>query len=287
MTGFVVNPASGSGRAGRLWPQIAAALPAHFERYETRLTSRPGDATRLACELLHAGATRIIAAGGDGTVHEVANAGCPCIGVLPLGSAGDFARIVGVPREWEAALPWLAAAEPLAMDLGLATCTSDSGATRSRYFINMASFGLGGRVVQRRRMPYLLAAVSELQSGEPAHFALTLDGKTLATRAIHVAVGNGRYQGKGMNLCPNAHLDDGLLDVTIIEPLGLLELAKDIRKIYSGAILEHPKVHPFLVRTLRAEADRPVAVELDGEPAGYLPLEIEVAPEAVQVLVRG
>jgi YegS/Rv2252/BmrU family lipid kinase len=283
MTGFIVNPAAGGGRTGRAWPQIERMLREYFDPLTVRVTAAPGDATRLACELLQAGAERIVAVGGDGTVNEVLNSGCPCLGVLPAGSAGDFARMLDLPRDWRTAAAWLAAARPVEIDVGLATC---AGETSPRRFINMASFGLGGRVARRRHLPYLLAAMAELGREEPALFYLTLDGVALSTRALHIAIGNGRYQGKGMNLCPHAQLDDGLLDVTVVEPLGWWEIARDVRMLYSGAILDHPKVRSYRARALTATADRPVALELDGEPVGLLPAEIRVEPRALRVLVK-
>ncbi len=283
MIGVVFNPASGRGRAGRLWPGIEAALRRAFDGLEIRLTAAPGDGTRLARELLERGAETILAVGGDGTCQEVANAECPCLGVLAVGSAGDFARTLGVPRDWRAGIEWLRRAQPAPIDVALATYAGENGELASRRFLNMASIGLGGRVVRHAGTPYLVATLRELRAPCP-WLEMETDGETRKGSFLHVAVGNGRYQGGAMHVCPRAALDDGLLDVTAIEPVGFLELALNFGKIYSGAILTHPKVRGWRGETFRASSREKVPIDLDGEPAGYLPLEIRTLRSAMRVL---
>jgi diacylglycerol kinase (ATP) len=283
MIGVVVNPASGHGRAGRQWPAIEAELRRAFEELDIRLTAAPGDGTRLAQELLDAGVDTIIAVGGDGTCQEVANSGCPCLGVLAVGSAGDFARTLGAPRGWRAGIEWLRRAKPAPIDLGCATYTADNGERVSRRFLNMASLGLGGRVVRRTGTPYLLATLQEMRAPCP-RLRMEIDGEAHSGRFLHVAIGNGQYQGSAMHVCPNAALDDGWLDITAIEPVGVFELALNLRKVYSGALLRHPKVRAWRGQCFTAASDGPVAIDLDGEPAGYLPLEIRMLRSAMRVL---
>jgi diacylglycerol kinase (ATP) len=287
MTGVVVNPAAGRGRAGRRWPAIEAELHRWFDALEIRVTAGPGDATRLARELLDRGAEPIIAVGGDGVCNEVANAGPLCLGVLCVGSAGDFARTLGAPRDWRAGIEWLRRARPVFIDVGCAAVTSDTGARETRRFLNMASLGLGGRVVRRKGQPYLLAALAELRRGPSPWIDLAIDGAAHGGRFLHVAVGNGRYQGAAMQVCPRAELDDGWLDVTAIEPVSLLELALNLRKIYSGALLGHPKALSWRAEHIGAASKDEVAVELDGDPAGRLPAEFRIIRSGLRVLAAG
>ncbi len=283
MTGIVLNPAAGHGRAGRQWPAIEVALRSAFGDLEVRATTARGDATRLARELLDRGVETIIAIGGDGTCNEVANAGTPCLGVLSVGSAGDFARTLGVPRDWRAGVEWLRRARPRAVDAARATFTSADGAPQCRRFLNMASFGLGGRAVRHAGTPYLLAVLREFWGGCP-EIEIAVDDAAHRGSFLHVAVGNGRYQGAAMRVCPQAEVDDGWLDVTAVGPVTLLDLAINLPKLYSGTLLGHPKVRSWRGRFIRAVSRSPVPVELDGDPAGFLPLEIQVEPSALRVL---
>jgi len=283
MTGVVLNPSAGGGRAGRRWPEMEPALRRVFPNIEIRVTAGRGEATRLARELLNRGAATIIAVGGDGTANEVANAGPPCLGVLPVGSAGDFARTLGAPRDWRAGIEWLGRARPVPIDAAQATFTALDGTRQTRRFLNMASLALGGRAVRRTGMPYLAAALLELRRPCP-EIHLAVDGSEYLGSLLHVAVGNGRTQGAGMRVCPRAEVDDGWLDITAIGPVSLFDVAMNLRKLYSGALLGHRKVLYWRGRLIRAESQAPVAVELDGEPAGFLPLEIRVEPSALRVL---
>lgn len=283
MTGVVLNPTAGRGRAGRHWPEMEPALRRVFGDLEIRVTAGRGEGIRLARELVNRGAEMIIAVGGDGTCNEVANAGPPCLGVLCVGSAGDFARTLGAPRDWRVGIEWLRRARPVAIDAARATFTAADGARQSRRFLNMASFVLGGRAVRHIGMPYLLATLRELRGGCP-EIDLVVDGSTYLGSFLHVAVGNGRYQGAGMRVCPQAEVDDGWLDITAIGPVTLLDMAVNLPKLYSGALLGHPKVRSWRGRLIRADSQAPVPVEIDGEPAGFLPLEIRVEPSALRVL---
>ncbi|MBI3665932.1 MAG: acylglycerol kinase family protein [Acidobacteria bacterium] len=117
-TAAVANPRSASGKTGRRWPQIAAALAARLGPVETQFTEQPGHAIALTRDLLEQGYERIIAVGGDGTINEVTNGFLrddqpvrpgACLGILPLGTGGDFRRTLGVPSDFREALEMLAA----------------------------------------------------------------------------------------------------------------------------------------------------------------------------------
>lgn len=262
-------------------------------------TSEPGEAFNLAQRMVRSGVELVVAAGGDGTVHEVANAilheatGPPAVlGVLPLGSASDFARGAGIPRHPQAAVEALAQGAVMWIDVAEIT----SPASSRRFFLNVASCGLGAAVARRlqaahRRSSgpwsYLRAVMAELSRQKPAVVTIALDGAaaTVSSAVTHIAVGNGRFQAAGMAICPNARLDDGWLEVTVIRPVGVVELACGARLLYGGQIYRHPKVDHYRTRRLRAESADPVEVETDGEPFGRLPVEITVLPRALPLVV--
>lgn len=282
----IVNPNAGGGSAARRWREAGWS-------FECRFTKARGHATALARELCAAGYDTIIAAGGDGTVNEVVNgvigAGSAVrVGMMPLATGGDFARTLGITGPAHA-LEIIAAGRARPVDAVRARSSAGE-----RYFVNTASIGLGAEVARtvsgkkgllRGRARYLAAAVKHLAGGSSFDVRLSLDcDSPIECRLTTAALGNGRFQGGGMLLCPLAELDDGLLDLTVVEDVKLSEVARHVSLLYSGKIHTHPKVRHWRARFLRAESDHEAPFELDGEPAGTLPVEVEVIPRAWCVL---
>ena len=119
----------------------------------------------------------------------------------------------------------------------------------------------------------------------PKTVRLRLDGRDAGEHIVlNIAVGNGPFHGGGMHVCPRASMDDGLLEVTVIDHLGPLELARDLPVLYSSDIYRHPKTRHFRAQRIEAFCDDTARIEVDGEPLGSLPLEITVMPRAIDVL---
>jgi YegS/Rv2252/BmrU family lipid kinase len=297
----VVNPASAGGKAGRRWPRIATLLSSRIGAFEIAVTQHPGDAIEQTRAFLRAGFERIIAVGGDGTFNEIANAFLSeeheaCLGLVPVATAGDLTRALGIPCDPESAVEALAQSTFALVDAGRAAFVDDDGQRQERYFLNMLSFGLGGEVTRRVRdsrtplggtAAYLLHAASALLSTPPARVTLAIDGAgEEAFDATHVAIGNGRFHGGGMHLCPRARMDDGFLDVTVVHGIGLAELARNIHLVYNGRIYEHPKAEHRTAKRVLARADSLVRLEIDGEPLGRLPVEVEIVPACLRLLTH-
>ncbi len=298
MTAAIVNPRAGSGAARRRWPRAARMLAERLGPVKVCFTEGPGHATVLARELADAGYDLLIAAGGDGTLNEVVNGilmgSCDArVGVLPLASGGDFARTLGLAG-LAPAVGALAAGESRHIDVFRARFRSPSGAPAERCFLNAASFGLGavaalGMRHWYRAVPggarYLAAAIPALARGRSFPVTLWLDDCPSAAFDITTAaVANGQYQGGGIRIAPAADIQDGLADITVVERVSLVEVAAHLPILYSGALYSHPKVRHWRAARVRAEAETEVPVELDGEPVGTLPLEIEVLPRALRFI---
>jgi YegS/Rv2252/BmrU family lipid kinase len=301
----VVNPRSAGGKTARRWPEIARALEARLGSITTRFTESNGGGTPLARGLLREGYDFIVAAGGDGTINEVANGFLENdqpvrpearLGILPLGTGGDFRRTLRIGPGIDAAVETLADGVPLRIDVGKATYCGHEGATQTRYFVNLASFGMSGEVVKRSQnaarslggtVAFLWATFRTFVGYRGKRIRLELDGSKLPSEFLvaNVAVGNGGFHGGGMHPCPRAILNDGMLEVTVIDYLGMLELARDIRILYSEDVYRHPKVHHFRAQRVAAEAEEPTPLEVDGEPLGWLPFEAVVLPERLSVMV--
>jgi YegS/Rv2252/BmrU family lipid kinase len=278
-----------NGKAGRANP-FRLPLPA-----EVLETQGPGHAIELTRQVIKRGARTIIAVGGDGTINEVVNGFFENekmistdveLSIVPRGTGSDFVRVLNraVPR-----------GDRRMIDLMKVGYTTSDGRSEVRYSVNITSFGMGGEVADRvnrstkllgGRIAFLTAMVQTAWSFQGNSVTLQFDNsKTLQARIIHVAVGNGQYHGAGMWVCPGAMIDDGLLDVTVVRYLTLPELLKSLPTLYSGAIYSHPKVESHRVKHMKAESKERVVVEIDGEPSGYLPIEISVLPKAIRVWV--
>jgi diacylglycerol kinase (ATP) len=301
----VVNLHSARGRTARHWPQLAAMLESRLGRVITRFTSEPGAGIAITRGLLREGCDLIIAVGGDGTVNEVANGffdkdqmvrAEAVIGILPLGTGGDFRRTLEIPTDAEGAIEILAAGVPLQIDVGKATFRANGGGLASRYFVNLVSFGMGGHVAAQSRnfmgrfggkAAFFWATVRTFFSFRGRQVSLSLDGSStrLPFFITNVAVGNGQFHGGGMRPCPAAVPNDGVFDLTIINYAGALKLLSSISMLYSGEVYSHPKVRHFEASRILAEASSATEIEIDGEPLGTLPLEIILLPRQLRVLV--
>jgi YegS/Rv2252/BmrU family lipid kinase len=288
---LVANPTAGGGRARRLAAQVAERLAADGIEVAQHPTRSLEDARLAACEA--AGEVdAVVAVGGDGTVGAcaagLADAGPgarAALAVIPAGGGNDAARSLGLP-----------AGDPLAAAGQLRRLRrrpADLATVAGRAYVNVAGAGFDSevnRVANQRlgwagnRPRYIGAVLAQLVVGRTARFRLVLDGRELAQRGWLVAVANGPSYGGGMRVAPRASLADGLLDVVVIADIGKLEFLATFPKVFSGGHVEHPAVAVHRAARVELEADRPLAVYADGEPAGTLPATFEVRPAAIAVL---
>jgi YegS/Rv2252/BmrU family lipid kinase len=297
-TAAIVNPRAASGRAAREWPRIVGALGLP----EARFTECPGHAALIAGELIESGYERIIAVGGDGTMSETVNGylrgGAPVrpeveLGLIPMGTGGDFRRSLGL-RDAAHAVEVIRAGRARTIDAGHIEFTPHAGGRAGRHFVNLTSFGMGGEVAARAKnflspasgqAAFLWATMEVFFRYRAKPVEVSIDGgEWRRHRILNIAVGNGRYHGGGMHVCPKARLDDGALDVTVIDDLGMVTLAKDVRVLYSENLYVHPKTHFARGQAIEARSTERVAIEVDGEPLGVLPVKIRVIPGAVRIL---
>ena len=302
----ILNPRAAGGRTAKRWPGIAALLQQRLGVVEERRTEHAGHATELARQALRGGCELVISIGGDGTLNEVVNGfldgdGRPInpeaqLGLIPIGTGGDFQRTVEIPSDEARAVDILVCGKALSLDLGKARFSGHDGAPITRYFINLLSFGMGGDVSVRAKnflspisgkLAFFYATFVVFFSYRGKTVRLTLDGapQPAPFTITNIAVGNGRYHGGGMHPCPRAVLDDGLLEVTTIDRLNMFELVRDIKTLYSDDVYKHPKVRHFRARQIAAESDETTRIEVDGESLGRLPLEVEILPKRVPFLV--
>jgi len=306
---LVVNPRSAAGAVAREWHRIAAAVRSACGTFEHAFTTGPGHATLLTRSALREGYSVIVSVGGDGTLNEVVNGffegGAPVcagasLGFIPVGTGGDFRKTLGIPVVIEDAARVLSSKASKTLDLGRLSLVGPHGEQTERYFINIASFGMGGLVdsivnssskVLGGKISFLLATGRAALRYRNQAVRLTLDGgKAFERRVFNVAVANGRFFGGGMQIAPEADPCDGLFDVVILGNLAMPEILLNLRSVYEGTHLGLPKVEHFRASHVRAEPVEPgehVLLDVDGEQPGSLPAEFTVVKQALAICVPG
>lgn len=307
----IVNPASADGATRENWPKIASDLRAHFGAFSVVFTESVGDGRRLALEAAKQGTKLIIACGGDGTISEVANGiieakGEIELGILPGGTGSDFRRTIGVSTNIASAARHLRNGRTRTFDAGRVTFVNDSGQRETRFFINVASFGMSTEVLERAasgearkwipafaprklgsKLSYAAATVQTTLTASPIEVHVQLDEQPeRRLRIAEFAVANARYYGGGMKIAPEAKPDDGLFDVVTIADASAFRILTNAHRLYLGAHLRMDEVTHSLAKQVVArpvKKDEIVRVELDGEVLGRLPATFEVVPRALRV----
>jgi YegS/Rv2252/BmrU family lipid kinase len=294
---LIVNPVAGGGKAGRIAPQAEQALRGHglsVRRVDTRDLQH-------ARELAVAAATEgeiVAVLSGDGAIGAIADAlrAVPgaVLGVLPGGRGNDLARSLGISQEVITACATIADGVPRAMDLGE---VESAGGTRSGCaFVGIASVGFdsdANRIANEApawlgNLVYAYGALRALISWRPARIEIELDppGERRSFLAYTVGAANSKTYGGGMRAAPAAMLDDGLLEIVVLENVSKLAfLTRILPRVFSGTHVREPRVHVFRAREVALEADRSFTMYADGDPVGELPLRVRALPGALTVIV--
>jgi diacylglycerol kinase (ATP) len=273
---IIRNPVAGRGRASREWPLISQK----FSDFEEIVTSRPGEATAIAEKATH---RIVIACGGDGTVHEVVNGlmrggARAALGVIPVGSGDDFAKM-------------LVRGTTTAVDIGKITADGEI-----RYFANGMDIGFGAHGARNSTLApgfltgfgiYFAALVMTLVRYPLLNVRVAIDDEPARdVTTVMAAVMNGTTFGGSFRVCPEARIDDGLLDVLLVDALGRMEILGLVPKIMRGSHAGDSRLKLLKAKRVRIESEAPLLVEADGEIAfeAARRLEIELLPGALRVL---
>jgi len=297
---IIANPSSGGGRSQARLREAENTLRDSGLDYRIVATTGPGHAAEAAAQALRAGDRFLVAAGGDGTVHEVVNGmfadGKPIapdavLGVLATGSGCDFVRSFGIPGDAVKAARHLTGDSVRTIDLGKVTF-ADGAKTTVKYFANIAEAGLGGSVVARAaRLPGAFASTRyfagfwlTLPRFRPATVRIDADGQAFEWVAYNVVVANCRFYGGGMQISPKSEPDDGRLDVLVMTgPKS--DAYTTLPKVYRGTHLPHRNIAELRVSRVTVETDAPFPIEADGETLGTTPATFEVIPAALRLKV--
>lgn len=282
---LVVNPTSGKRRGGAIAAQVAERL-GHAGHVTTRIQGENAPAARDQLkQAIDGGLDGVIVVGGDGALHGVLEHVADSdlvFGLIPAGTGNDTARSLGIPvKDTEAAVDLIVAGHIRTIDLAR---------TAEAYVATVIASGFDSKVNERANemtwprgnMRYNIAIVAELRKFEPLEFTLTLDGETIEREAMLVAVGNGPSFGGGIRICEGASMDDGLLDVVIINPVSKARLIRVFPKLYQGTHVTLPQFERHLVREVTLSSPGIVAYG-DGERLGPLPMTTTIHQGALRV----
>lgn len=294
-TCLIVNPNAGR-KAGLTTNAFGvddakALLERHQIDAEIWETERPGHGTELARKAVDEGYRRVIAAGGDGTVEEVAEGlvGTDVeLGVLPLGSIMNIARMLGIPRDLDAAAQVISERRVARIDVGRASTRA-----RSDFFIEAAGVGIDAGLfayfnqIDSGNWRSLRPLITFMWRYRPRRITLVLDGRRMQFRAMMVTVANGPYVGAALAVAPDARLDDRKFDVKVFTRFGKFELFRHLLSIAGGRRVYNPKVRTIRASTVEVITDFPMMVHGDSRPLATTPARFEVLPAALAVIVGG
>ncbi len=319
----ILNPTSGGGAGRKLRPEIERELAARGLTFTLEETERPWHAAELAQAAARAGVDVVVAAGGDGTIHEVANGllaaaaggeGDPALGVIPVGTGNDFAKLLVGGKDRRQAYQALAAGDVAVFDVGHVSWSAGAsaggaaapaapgagdGQIGAEYFINGMGTGVDVEVVRQiHRLPhmpaillYLIGLIRAVIGFKAIPLRIRADDRPLDRPVMIIAIGNGPCLGGGFWVCPHARPDDGRFDICMVDDLNYFQIARTIPRVMRGthehlAVVTMDQARTIEVETVGAGA-APLFFQLDGElrePADARRMRIALRPGALRVV---
>ena len=290
---LIINPRAGGNRGIRAAARAQVEFAKAGWEVAARLTGAPGDAVRLAREAADEGFDAVLACGGDGTLSQVLmgllDTGIPA-GVIPAGTGNDFARTIGLSRRPATAARQLIRGQVADIDL----LEVNDGQLWS---VNLVGVGFdaqvtlhmnGHRPVTGGLLPYLAGVMRELIVYRPTELRLRVDDEEWQGQVFLVVVANARSYGAGMKIAPLAEIDDGLLDVVLVEHITRTEVVRNFPKVLRGTHLSHPAVRMWKAKEVTIEAlDEPGHVLVDGDILCQTPVHVRVSKGRAKLLMPG
>lgn len=302
----IVNPHAGSGKTISEWPEAVRLLDAYSVQYTTVFTDRRKHAVNLASEAAAAGYRKILAVGGDGSVHEVflgVLSWCEgtgvdpsefLVGVLPIGSGNDWIKTLSVPKDKERIIEAMHDETFCYEDVVRVTAADG----RLSYMSNVGGVGFDSSVCERvnkekergyrSRLIYVNALMGTIRTLKPINIGVRVDDEEVFNGcAYSVALGNGRYSGSGMCQVPQARIDDGLVDVMIVPKVGVMRIARELPRLFTET-MDRSKAVKFArgrkIEIYPLDAESEAIFEVDGEIEGRIPMRIECTGAQLRVL---
>ena len=286
----IMNPTAGRAKPAAIEKNLNREFRKHGISCEIAVTAKAGDGSALARKAAEEGRDVVIAAGGDGTVNEVANglAGAEvALGIVPIGSVNVLARELKIPLDFRKAVQTIADGVVKKIDLGCAN---------GRYFTLMAGFGFDAEVVANVLQPikdmigssaYVLKGLETLARYRATNITLEMPEGTYSAKAFIVMVANVSTYTYNLKITPHAAPNDGLLDVCVFErPLSdKIGFMRQMAEVFIQRHLYHRAVRYFRTSKVTVKSAPDVMVQLDGDSFGVTPVEVSIAPSILPVIV--
>jgi YegS/Rv2252/BmrU family lipid kinase len=292
---YLNNPASGHKNGRKFFPLITKAFKEKRIEFISLQTEYAGHGTEIIKQLNFDQFDAVVVSGGDGTLFEAINgyfanrsAKRIPLGVIPIGRGNAFARDLDLlPERWEEAITAIEGGKTRKVDVG-----KFSTGGNQFYFINILGFGFvtdTAATAQKLNMlgdlSYLLGVFRQTVTLKPYRLTLEYDGKRIERDNVFVEISNSRYTGKDFLMAPAAKIDDGLLDITLLNKLTRRKLLQCLPKIFTGTHGTMKEVETFRARHLKIETFPAKMLTPDGQLMGSTPIEVECLPAAIEVLV--
>jgi YegS/Rv2252/BmrU family lipid kinase len=296
---FIVN--NKGNRLAKVLPKIQGYYAQlNLQKMEVISTQRKKHAIQLAREATEGGCEYLIAVGGDGTLNEVVNGvlqsnisveNYPVIGLLPYGSANDFARTAHISKSLEEQVGLIQSRSHKKIDLGKIVLKNG---LETRYFINIAGVGLGPEVSQRLEqsssvlgpgLNYFRQILIGFLQYAKKEVNCSSSAWQWSGKLLQMAVANGRYFGNGICAAPDARITDGQFQVSIFGDLSMWDYLKNLQNLRKGFKINLPQVRYYNANEVLIESNEPCGIEADGEYVGLAPVTISIVPEAIRFLV--
>ncbi len=289
---LIYNPFAGFGRAKKLLPGVRQEFGHASVKLDLLLTRYRGHATELVRELDLTAYDAVVAAGGDGTLFEVINGYFrnsaktkPPVGVLPVGTGNAFVRDMGLDKKSRRrAVAIICAGSVRMIDIARYTCGDTT-----RYFHNVLGFGLVtdiGETAQKVKflgnVAYTVGVFHRLLGMRTNRARIEFDGRSIERENLFIEVSNTRYTSNFL-IAPQAKIDDGLLDVTLVGSMSRIKLLRAFPKIFDGSHVHLPEVETFTAHRLCITTDTPKRLSPDGELLDQTPVEITCLRQALPV----
>ena len=291
----VLNPYAGQRDRRHELKEAMAYLEDHGWQLTLRETRSPGEATTYARQAVAEGCSIVIAAGGDGTVSEVANGLARsevALGMFPIGTTNVWALQMGIPPLWPLRQHSLFEAAKVLAEGHIRRV--DLGQINSRYFLLWAGIGLDAKITEevepeaKKRLGALAFVITSIMVAKEfagTKVQVTIDGCEVNRRAILIVASNAQRYAGIMRLATRARLDDGLLDVLIFKGHGFPATLRHLFSVLTSRHLRDPQIEYYQAQRVKISAAKPLSVHADDEPFTTTPVEISVVPRALRVVV--
>jgi YegS/Rv2252/BmrU family lipid kinase len=301
----IVNPKAGTGKGLMDWPVISNQMYRSGLAFTCVFTEKKYHAVELTVKAINDGFRKIVAIGGDGTVNEIVNGifiqkkALPSeisLAVIAVGTGNDWVRMLGIPKTYQESIRAIVIEKTVLQDVGLISFY-ETRVKHQRYMANVAGMGFDAKVNRvynklkdegrKGKWLYIISMARTLFAYRSKKFTVKVDEKTVLEQVdvFSANVGIGKYNGGGMMQLPQAEIDDGLFDMTIIKKMNKLKILTNFKKLFNGKIYKLSNILPLQGKRIEIVSTPETTIEIDGEALGYCPFTFELIPQSISVVV--